>query len=404
MRLLIVTGIFPPDRGGPASYVPRIGAALARRGHRVEVICLSDRRDHDDTAYPFRLHRIPRDLFWPLRVALTVLTIWRAAWRHDLVYVNGLGAESALAALLAGKRTVHKIVGDYAWERAVGRSWFGGTLDEYQVAPKRFAHRALDFIRTVPLRFAKQIIVPSRYLRRIVSGWGIPEKKIRTIFNAVARIDSASGSPASLPTWSGRTLMTACRLVPWKGVDALIRLLPELPQTRLVIAGDGHLRAEFVALVWKIGVADRVVFLGDVPQPKVREYLEQSDAFVLNSSYEGLPHVVLEAMSAGTPVIATDAGGTGEVVEDGATGLLVPVGDGAALKGAIERLWRNPALARQLAAEATARLRAQFDFDAMVDATEGVLRAAIDPACATKIGCVPPAGEREAKLAVEESA
>ena len=53
MKLLIVTGIFPPDRGGPASYVPRIAAALAARGHRVRVICLSDRLDHDDRPHRY---------------------------------------------------------------------------------------------------------------------------------------------------------------------------------------------------------------------------------------------------------------------------------------------------------------------------------------------------------------
>src|SRR5262245_5976030 len=121
MRVLMVSGIFPPDRGGPASYVPRMAQALVKLGHAVEVVCLSDRLVDDSTTHSFPVHRIRRGQFWPLRLAHTVFSIWRAAWRHDVIYVNGLGAESALAALLAGRPTVHKIVGDYAWERAVGR-------------------------------------------------------------------------------------------------------------------------------------------------------------------------------------------------------------------------------------------------------------------------------------------
>jgi glycosyltransferase involved in cell wall biosynthesis len=376
MRILMVTGIFPPDRGGPASYVPKMAAALVRRGHAVEVICLSDRLPHDDSSHPFRVHRLPRGRFWPTRILLTTFTVWRAAWRHDLVYVNGLGAEAALGALLAVRPAVHKIVGDYAWERAVGRGWFGGTIDEYQATRKSPLLRLLDSVRSFPLKLAERIIVPSHYLRRIVSGWEIASGKIHVIPNAVARV-TAPESASPLASWNGKTLITVCRLVPWKGIDPLIRLLPELPETRLVIAGDGQLRTELEALARSLGVAARTVFLGDVPQAAVNGYLAQADAFILNSTYEGLPHVVLEAIAAGTPVIATNAGGTSEVVEHDATGLLVPVGDRAALKSAIEQLWRDPALGERLAEEASARSRMHFDFEAMVAATEGSLYAAL---------------------------
>jgi glycosyltransferase involved in cell wall biosynthesis len=381
VQLLIVTGIFPPDRGGPASSVPRVAGALTARGHRVKVICLSDRLDHDDSIYPFNVQRIRRGLFWPWRVAVTTFQVWRAALRSDLVYVNGLGAESALAALLAGRRTVHKIVGDYAWERAVGRGWFRGTLDEYQSAPKGFALQALDFIRTFPLRLAAQLIVPSRYLRRIVEGWGLAPEKVRVIYNATtAAAPRDDPGATALPPWWGRTLITVCRLMPWKRVDGLLRVLPELPDTRLIVAGDGHLRRELEAMARSLDVADRVVFLGDVPHPVVRSYLAQADAFVLNSSYEGLPHVVLEAMAAGVPVIATDAGGTAEVVEDQITGLLLPIDDPTALKTAVERLWADPALGRRLVAEATRQLAGLFDFESMVNQTEATLLGAMESA------------------------
>jgi glycosyltransferase involved in cell wall biosynthesis len=378
MNVLVVTGIFPPDHGGPASYVPRIAAALARRGHSVEVVCLSDRVDHDDSDYPFRLHRIQRRLFWPWRIVLTTFTIWRATLHHGLIYVNGLGAESALAALLTGRPAVHKVVGDYAWERATGRGWFHRTLDEYQTSAKPARLRLLDSVRTFPLRLANHVIVPSGYLREIVSGWGISKKKIRVIYNAV---EPAAASPAispTLPLWNGKTLITVSRLVPWKGVDGLIRLLSDLPDTRLIVAGDGEMRALLESEAQSHGVAERVQFLGSLPQDAVRRCLDQADAFVLNSTYEGLPHVVLEAMAAGVPVIASNAGGTGEVVEDNVTGLLVPVGDTSALKAAIERLWREPALGRRLAAEAARRLATQFDFDAMMNATESALQAALE--------------------------
>ena len=379
MNILFVTGIFPPDRGGPASYVPRMAAALTERGHAVRVICLSDRLNHDDSGYSFSVRRIRRGIFWPARILFTTLAVWRGALRHEVVFVHGLGAESALAAFFAACPAVYKVVGDYAWERAVGRGWFTGTLDDYQTVAKSPVLRLSDWIRNFPLRLAHRIIVPSRYLQRIVSGWRVVSEKIQVVYNATPPVSAAPSAAVGLPAWSGKTLMTVCRLVPWKGVDALIRLLPQLPDTRLVIAGDGPIREQLSALAERSGAGERVLFLGDVPHREVAGYLQQADAFVLNSTYEGLPHVVLEAMAAGTPVIATDAGGTGEVVEHNVTGLLVPVGDAVALKSAIERLWSEPSLGRQLAGKGAARLAAHFDFTTMVDATEAVLGTAAAP-------------------------
>ena len=378
MNILFVTGIFPPDHGGPASYVPRMAAALAARGEKVEVICLSDSLDHDDSARPFKITRLPRRTFWPLRIAKTVFTVWHAARRNALVFVHGLASESAIGAALAGRATVHKVVGDYAWERAVGRGIFSATIDEYQTAPKNLTLRFFDFIRTFPQRWARQIIVPSHYLKRLATGWGIDPDKITVIYNAAP--PAAESSAPALPDWQGRTLLTICRLVPWKCVDAIIRRLPHLPDTRLVIAGGGILEKELAALAAALGVTARTVFLGHISSAEVRQRMRGVDAFVLNSTYEGLPHVVLEAMSAGIPVIATNAGGTGEVVEHEVTGLLIPVGDETALQAAIERLWSDSGLIERLTTTAAERLAAHFDFNAMVDATAATLRAAIAPA------------------------
>ena len=376
LRLVMVTGIFPPDPGGPASYVPRMAAALAERGRRVEVICLSDRLDHDDSRHSFPVRRLRRSQFLPLRILATTFTIWRAALRSDLVYVNGLGSEAALAALLTGRPAVHKVVGDYAWERAASKGLFNGSIDEYQVAAKGLALRFFDAVRTWPQRLAREVIVPSKYLARIVAGWGIRKENIRVIYNAIARDRPDPDALPVLPPWPGKTLITVCRLVAWKGVDALIRLLPELPDTRLVVAGDGNLRAEYEALAQSCGVAGRVLFLGDVPHCDVVEYMAQAHAFVLNSAYEGLPHVVLEAMTACVPVIATDAGGTREVVLHERTGLLIPVGDPAALRAAIERLWSDPEFGRRVTEAAAVHIGDHFVFESMLEATDAALTAA----------------------------
>lgn len=372
MKIIITTGIFPPDIGGPASYVPKMAQELVHRGHSVIVICLSDLIDNNDNNYLFRIKRIKRKSFKLWRMLLTSFIIYRYSRKADLIYANGLGFEAMLAGLLSGVSVIHKIVGDYAWERARNRAWFSGTIEEYQSASKGLLLHLIDWIRTAPLQRAALIIVPSGYLKRLVTSWGIPGEKIHVIYNSVdfSNNDAIIGL---LPNFRGKTLITVCRLVAWKGVDKLIYVLTKFPHCRLVIIGDGPLRAQLEQLASDIGVLDRTVFLGNVSKDSVFSYLKQSDLFILNSSYEGLPHVALEAMAAGVPVVATATGGTGEVVIDGETGLLVPVDDEQRLLSAIKKILDDNPYSQRLVHTALEYLQEKFSHAYMIEQTEKVL-------------------------------
>jgi glycosyltransferase involved in cell wall biosynthesis len=161
----------------------------------------------------------------------------------------------------------------------------------------------------------------------------------------------------------------AGRLAPQKAVGDLLRALDLLQHVRgdLVtwIAGDGPDRAALEDLARAFRLGGRVRFLGhrdDVPR-----LLAAADLLVLPSRYEGLPNVVLEAMQFGKPVVATAAPGTTEVVVDGETGLLVPVGRPPALAQAIRTVIDDPELARRLGEAGRARIEATFRADQMVD-------------------------------------
>ncbi|MER3407672.1 MAG: hypothetical protein C4292_02475, partial [Nitrososphaera sp.] len=139
MRVLIVTGIFPPDIGGPATYVPQIAEGLAQRGHTVTVLTLSDRLDHPDAGYSYRVVRLPRGMFKPLRMLVTIGAIVRLGRKADVLFVNGLALESALANFLLRKPLVMKVVGDLAWERATARGWTSDDFETFQ--QKRYGFR-----------------------------------------------------------------------------------------------------------------------------------------------------------------------------------------------------------------------------------------------------------------------
>ena len=369
MRIGMITGIFPPDIGGPARYVPKVAEFLQLRGHTVEVLCLSDNPERDRRdVHTFPVTRIRRSMLLPLRMVRTIAGIYRVAKSSDVLYVSGLGFESWLASLLAGVPTVHKVVGDYAWERARNLGLFKGTIDEYQGAAKSTRLRLMDWTRFRPLQSARQVVVPSHYLRRIIEGWGVDASKIRVVYNAV--------EPRAGAVEEARDPMrvaTVCRLVPWKGVDGLLKAVARISGLHLDIAGDGPLRAELEALAAQLGIVGRVTFHGTVEEEEVSAILQKAGVFVLNSTYEGLPHVVLEAMREETPVIATDVGGTSEVVKDGVTGILIPVGDESVLEMALRRLTADRALSERLVHAGTHSLTETFSYKAMLEGAERVL-------------------------------
>ena len=132
MRLLLITGIFPPDIGGPATYVPQLAGALAARGHQITVLTLSDRLDHDDGHYPFAVVRLPRHLCKP-RAGYAPSTR-SSGWgdRSTSCSPTGLVLEAVLANRWLRKPLVQKVVGDLAWEQASGRGWVTDNFETFQ--------------------------------------------------------------------------------------------------------------------------------------------------------------------------------------------------------------------------------------------------------------------------------
>jgi glycosyltransferase involved in cell wall biosynthesis len=190
----------------------------------------------------------------------------------------------------------------------------------------------------------------------------------------------APHGPVAPPRRGRHRIVVLSRLVPRKGIDDVIAALPALPGTELLVAGGPPVAAldadpearRLRGLARRHGVADRVVLLGAVARPDVPPLLRSADVVACVPWYEPFGIVPLEAMACGVPVVGSAVGGLLDTVDHGATGLLVPPRDPAAVAAAVGRLLDDPARRAAMGAEAAARARREFTWDQVARSTLAV--------------------------------
>jgi glycosyltransferase involved in cell wall biosynthesis len=351
VRAVLVTGIWPPDVGGPAVHAPALAGFLSDRGHEVRVVTTAA-RPPEARAYDVRW--VARSVPAGLRHVAVASLVARSARGADVVYATSMIRRAAAGAAVARRPLVVKLVADEAYERARRADLFSGTLDEFQGFAGGPRVRALRTSRTAALRRADVVISPSAYLRELAIGWGLDP-------GGVVVVPNPAPSPPALPprealraglALDGPSLAFAGRLTAQKDLDIAFDALADVPAATLVVLGDGPERASLERRLRDAGLDGRVRFLGSGTREDVLRLFRAADAAVLPSRWENMPHALLEALAVGTPVVAAAVGGVPEVVHDGENGLLVPPGDAAALGAAIARLLDDHGLRERLAAAA----------------------------------------------------
>jgi len=232
-------------------------------------------------------------------------------------------------------------------------------------------------------RRAKHVVAVSSPIRRLLlEEYGVLPQRAILVPNAVTpSSDITPGESPSLPDeWRERPLVgVVAQLKPKKGLstflEAAARVSPLLPNLRFLVVGDGPLREELETLAEHLDLDRHVRFLGF--RSDARALVELLDVLVVPSLSEGTPLVVLEAMAAGIPVVASAVGGIPDQIRHEREGLLVPPGDSTALGDALLGLLRNPAHARRLGEAGRRRWASEFNHATMVGRVEAVYRSAL---------------------------
>jgi glycosyltransferase involved in cell wall biosynthesis len=258
------------------------------------------------------------------------------------------------------------------WPLSCRRALIGAKLARVPaIVASAHLHAVLPFpwqraqVRMAPV---DRYLAVSDFVARGLSDLGVNPARISIVHNGISV--AADAIPSTTRATGAHSIATVARLVEQKGHRVLIEALKGLPDVSLVIVGDGPLRAALESMTREWGVADRVVFLGEVSD--VPAVLAKAELFVLTSFNEGLPLAVLEAMAAGLPVVATRVGGTPELVIPGENGVLVDPGDPIGTRAAIRMLLDDPHLAGRFGRRGHEIALEGFTHERMVHAVVGV--------------------------------
>ncbi len=318
MKLIIAADIFPPESGGPATYSVTLANELVKQGVEVTIVSLnphSDKKVLDDKVELVAV----ASRFKPLRYRQYYKLLLAKGKSADIIYAMGpvnAGYPALRAARKLGKKFVVKVVGDYAWEQGVAQYGITALIDDFQYEKKSFNKvGVLRRIESSVVRRADHVITPCNYLRKMVLGWGAINDKVTVVYNAV-EFKKAEPKMHSGERW----VVSVARLLPWKGMEALVEAVSMLVKDshyanlKLKIIGDGPEMGALKNKVATLKAENFVELLGNKRRTEALEYIAGADLFVLNSSYEGMSHAILEAQALGIPVLASKKGGNPELV------------------------------------------------------------------------------------------
>ena len=311
MRILVTVGIFPPDIGGPATFVPKIAKYFQDElNYEIEILTLSDNKNlniNDD----FSVKRIDRNLPIIYRWLKTIFTIYKLGKNKDLIFVNGLGTEATIANIFLKKKIIRKIVGDPVWERAYSKAKISESFDEFQVKNYGFSISLQKKVRSFSIKKSDIVVTPSQHLKNFILNLGF-KNKIEIINNGVFIPEENT----NIFTNDQINITIVSRLVSHKNIEKIIRAISDLndPLIYLNIIGDGPELNQLQKISLESNNKDNIIFHGKLNRDDINHIFLKSDIYIQASNYEGLPHSLLEAMSYGIPVLCTPVGECKEIL------------------------------------------------------------------------------------------
>jgi glycosyltransferase involved in cell wall biosynthesis len=348
MRVLLITGVYPPDIGGPAKYISELAEFLVNSGIKTEVITLKNNitKTKKNNWPVFSVKR--KQLLLIRYIKVTLLVIWKSRG-NCVILANGLYEEVGLALFINKKPGIVKLVSDPVWERAI-------RIEKTKLSREAYNYTVLkgkqDIIRKFfrwGLSQFKVITCPSSEVLELVNSWKI-DKPIIKIENGIEYINEYFSEKKY-------DVIAVSRLIKSKNIDKLIQAC-QLSSCNLLVIGSGPEEKTLKELV--SAQKAEVKFLGQLSNDEILNHMKLSKIFAQLSDYEGLSFSLLHAMACGLPVLVSNVRGNTDVVSSGIDGLVVETNDIKIISNAISSLLNSQCLMEKLGSSAKDKVRKHY--------------------------------------------
>lgn len=302
MKILIATGIYPPDIGGPATYAFNLKREFEKLGHEVIILTYSN----DQSSRQDNIYKISRRQNLLLRYFAYFKQVLGLAKDSDVVYLLDLmsaGLPGSLAARLKNKRVVMRIAGDFLWEKAVQKNITKLPLTKYYQAPKNIRAKVLLIFCRWILKKVDLVIFSTKLQADIYQKhYKVPVSKIKIITNPITKTNSKTADSGCEDC-----IIFAGRLIKLKNIEKLIKAFGSIKNqdTQLLIFGDGPEKNNLNKLIQKLSLANKIKLLGNIDQNKLLAKILTCKFVIIPSLSDISPNLALECLSMAKPVILT---------------------------------------------------------------------------------------------------
>ncbi len=378
MKILIVTGIYPPDIGGPATHLAQCVPYFRSQGAEVSVVTFGKKTEKYVDAQGVAVSVVARTANIFVRFVQYVYAVHSASRGASVMYVHDMSLAGIAAYLIARARGIPYVLrlgGDFVWEQAFEK---GATdLDYHSFQGKEpFPYSMRRRLASRIAMGAKAVIVPSKFLGEIVKKWGVPKKKIHVVPNAIderalATSESVHPLVAQVMEWrqEGKgVVISSGRFVKWKHFDVLVQAARGISDVRVVIVGSGPEADHISALA-----DENVKVVPSLRRSELSALFREADCFMLLSQGETFSFVSLEAFLSGLPVVFVEESALTEVFGEykGIGAHFLPDRDHRTIADALRHLSRFSPPTE----EAKEALRARYSLNGHLEAIWGIIEA-----------------------------
>ncbi len=390
IKILIATGIYPPDIGGPATMLRSLSSDLLKNNFEVKIVTYADKKNSND-GEEIQVSRIIRGQLPFLRYVKYFLKMFFLSLRADIVYVPdtySVGFFAYLIKKLTRKKYIIRFTGDSAWESSLSNGWTTDYIVDFQDKTYDEKIEKLKRKRKKILLNADKLIIDCYFLKKIAEKIGVASGKIKVVNNSAIFSEEVNLNKEVIEKISNKyrkvknsnkkskLIITSCRLTAWKGVDGIIKALAKVKkkigEVNFIVIGDGPKIKELKLLAKGSELDSNVHFLGRIKHEETIKYFKAADLYVLNSNYEGLSHALLDAMKFGMPIIASNVGGNPELIDNNESGILVNYNNEEEIFNAIVKILSDDNFKGRIAKKALKRSE-NFNWENTVKLTKEII-------------------------------